>query len=213
MDSTRVVFVLCFFLLCADPTYGQDGAHTAQTYDSLVTRLHAGHTDIDYRALRLGYTETEQFNPYNLDQRQQRNRMFAAYQEQDFERAQQIADSLLTPNYTNMDAHLVALFLAEINEDSTLAAFHADVLVGLVRSVEGDANGERPDSPYVVISTEEEYAYFRAVGLEFLSQALIECGDRPCDMMEVQDPETQERFHLYFDITIPTNYPSGTFKR
>ena len=80
--------------------------------------------------------------------------------------------------------------------------FHDAVARGLLESVRGLTDGQDPHHPLIVISVAEQFAYLRAIGLEFDEQELGSCNARPCERIRATDPSTSESVTLYFDVTI-----------
>lgn len=179
-------------------------AHTAAAYDSLLTRLKGGDTAIDYARFRIAYTQTAAYDPYGWAQRTQRDRAAAAWERGDLASARQTLDSLFAVNYVDMRAHALAMLVAGDAGDAERMRHHMRVVEGLVRSI-GPALSERGAEKVlrlVVISTDEEYFYTRAHGLERRMRSYGTCEGVPCDIMEVFDPETEETFALVFDLSL-----------
>lgn len=174
------------------------------TYATLLAQLQAGEEAVDFRALRMAYTETDTYSPYSIDAKEQRQRMFEAlFRDNDLDRTALIADSVLAMNYTDMDGHFALMVTHGEVGDSTRSAFHRTILQGLIDSIVGEADGRSPSMPWVVISTDEEYALLRVFGLENQEQSLVNCNGHRCDHLRTLDPETNEVIDIYFDIEIP----------
>lgn len=180
-------------------------------YQHLVQRLRGGDTLVDYTALRMAYAKTPQYEPYPV--RWEANQaMFAALERRKFAEVRSIADSILSTNYVDPDAHLGAMAAAYSLGDSARGAFHAAVYRGLIASI-GKRSGRTPDSAIIVLSIPEEYALLRALGLERTTVAGVQCGRSFCDQIEVTSRETGKRSVLYFDVSIPLAWGANRFRR
>jgi hypothetical protein len=73
----------------------------------------------------------------------------------------------------DIDAHLLSAVANERTAQHVEAAAHASWFRGLVDSVLASGSGNSTDSPYVVISVDEEYAVLRALRLQPEGQTLL----------------------------------------
>jgi len=69
------------------------------------------------------------------------------------------------------------------------------------------------DTAFVVISTDEEYALFSALGLRVTAQALINEKGHNYDKMTAVDPKTNETLIYYFNIDKPFNWLGNSLKQ
>lgn len=179
-------------------------AAESPAYESLVGRLRAGDTLVDYTALRMAYAKTPGYKPYPV--RWDENRaMLEALERRRFGEVRTLADSILSSNYADPDAHLGAMGAAYSRGDSARGQFHGAVYRGLIRSI-GSRSGRSLDSAIVVISVHEQYALLRARGLERTRVVIFPCGRSMCDQMEVIDRRSGAKALLYFDISIPQTW-------
>jgi hypothetical protein len=184
----------------AETAEGQAG------YAQILARLKSGDTHIDYRELRLAYARTEEYSPYGaLASRDLRSAMYEALRQEEYAEALEKAEQLLEILYVDGSAHVGAMVALTGLGNRERADFHRAVARGLLDSICGDRDGRSIDDPCPVISTSEEYFYINSHGLSFEGQALLTCGEGRCDEMEVHDPETEESFSLFFDVSIPTD--------
>jgi len=201
---TQHVLLALVVLLAAGGVAAQSGP---DDYDALLTRLRAGDTDVDYGAFRLAYTRTAAYAPYGVDDTNRHQRMAEAAGAGDFATARELADTLLEENYTDIDAHVYAGYASQRLDDAARADFHAAVIRGLVGSIMASGSGDAPDSPYVVISVDEEYALMRVLGLQSQEQGLTRCaGGHQCDRVQAVGRDGGEPRALYFDVAIPMQH-------
>ena len=189
-------------LAAADDSAERAGAaESAAAYDHLVSQLRSGDTLADYTALRMAYTKTAYYRPYPV-RWQGNHAMFAALERKHFAVVRQLADSILSTDYADADAHLGAMAAAFNLGDSARGHFHGAVYRGLISSI-GTQSGRTLDSAIVVITLQEEYALLRARGLERKWVVFLQCGRALCERMQVIDRKGRTESTLYFDISIP----------
>lgn len=171
-------------------------------YRRLRDRLRGGDLSVPFDSLRLAYAASDAYDPYGVDS-DRRKAMFEALDRGDHAAARAAADSTLAENYVDGYAHMAASVAARESGDSAAARFHRAVFRGLIESI-GARGGRTPDSAMLVISVDEEYVFLQALGLRRGMQALTDCAGRACDALEVVDRRTGEKYHLFFDVSIPT---------
>jgi hypothetical protein len=194
------------FVLLAPLAHAQ-GADSS--YAAMVAQLRAGDTSVDFGEMRMTYAETDAYSPYAVEPKERLGRLFQAFfDDEDLELALAIADSTLSDLYIDIDAHMIAGIAHERLGNEAEATFHFTVANGLAGSILASGEGLTPESPYVVISTAEEYAMLRLSGLQSRGQALTTCGRAACDQLTVEDPETGETFEVYFDVSRPMGWMS-----
>jgi hypothetical protein len=192
-----------------DLVVAADSVHTiaaadAPAYDGLVGRLRAGDTLIDYTALRLAYANTPRYKPYPV-RWDEHLALLEALERRRFAEVRALAESILSSNYADADAHLGAMAAAYSRGDSARGQFHGAVYRGLIRSI-GSRSGRTVDSAIVVISIHEQYALLRARGLERIRVVIFPCGRSMCDQIEVVDRKSGAQALVYFDISIPQTW-------
>jgi hypothetical protein len=190
-------------VLAADSGQAMPGSE-ASAYEGLVSRLRAGDTLVDYTVLRMAYAKTPRYKPYPVRWKEHRA-MLEALERRRFPEVRALADSILSTNYADADAHLGAMATAYSRGDSAGGRFHGSVYRGLVRSI-GSRSGRTIDSAIVVISVHEQYALLRARSLERTRVVIFPCGSSRCDQMEVIDRKSGAKAYLYFDISIPQKW-------
>lgn len=198
-------------LACASqPRSVSAPAPATDTYKTLLGRLRARDTTIDFTALRLAYAASSDYAPYGSDADAHLDSLNAALARKDYRRAVAEGDSALNIDYLDIRAHVMRAYAAEELGDVAAAAWDRAVATRLVRSIMQSGSGT-VDSPYVVISVAEEYAVLGMTGYERGMQALSVCGRRPCDILETTHRESQEKRTFHFDISLPQAYMQRQF--
>ena len=181
------------------------------SYAALLERVKKSDSTVDFRELRLAYTETAQYNPYGGD-RDTRQKMFAALQGKQFDQAVELAEKIMTGNFVEINAHFVAYVANRELGRADKAAFHKFMFEGLIKSIKGSSDGLSPETAFVVISTDEEYVLFNYLGLRPSGQSLINQNGHSFDRMTASNPKTNETFVYFFNIDKPFNWLGKTLK-
>jgi len=199
MKKYSLLFVVFLFILpavcCGAETSNQD-------YYAIVKKLKNNGTTIDFKALRIAYTNTVDYAPYGGDDKNKKA-AYDALTKKDYAEAIRQALSILEKNFVDLDAHLFCRIAYRELGDSGKHAFHQSVLKGLVNSLYDSGNGQTPETAIVVISVDEEYFLLRANGLNTIKSSLTDANGHKYDKMEVENKKTSEKMFFYFNVDIP----------
>lgn len=196
---TATIQLVCLCLLTPLAASAQ-----VSVYDSLLARVKARDSSVDFGALRLVFAGTSAYNPYGSRDKELRTAIYAALDATDPGTALRLADSLTSVTYVDLEAHMAATLAAEALGDTATAGYHGWVTNRLLASIDASGQGTQA-RPFVVISVAEEYAYALLVGLRRKgAQGLGRCGGRPCDWVEFESRRTGRDTTLYFDVSLPT---------
>ncbi|MBS1796769.1 MAG: DUF4919 domain-containing protein [Acidobacteria bacterium] len=174
---------------------------TAKDYEELVAKLKAGDTNIDYKRLRLAYTETKGYS-YSGPDKAEREKFFKPFNDKNYKDALKEAEKYLEKMYVDANAHYVAYTSAKELKDDKKAEFHKAVLLGLLNSIKDGNDGLSEKTPYLVISIDEEYTMLRFLGLQRGSQGLLNKDGHTFDVLTATDPKTSQTVKIYFNIDI-----------
>jgi hypothetical protein len=197
-----VVPILC---LLAAFSYAQtpiktDDKPSSKIYETLLSKLKDGDTAIDFKALRMSYTETKDFSAYGVDP-DMRSKLFKANADKKYADAISVANEILKTNYVDMNAHFVAFIAYRESGDAKRSQFHKAVFDGLINSILDGADGKSAKTAYTVIYVPEEYVVINFLGYKRGNQALaVEDGHR-FDILTVTD-DANKTHKLYFNIDI-----------
>lgn len=201
MKKAHLVFIVFLLLLASifgtGSTYGEE----KKSYAVLLQRVKAFDRTVDFRALRLSYAETPEYNPYSNDNTQ--DLMLSALHDKRYEDALLAAQAILKYNYVALDPHLACAVIYDKMKNSEKSNYHSFVLQGLLDSIYASGDGSTPEKAYVVIDVREEYSILDANGLERIKYSTLRLGNHNYDKMEVRNPETGEKMVLFFNIDIP----------
>ena len=181
------------------------------SYADLVAKVKKGDHSVDFKELRLAYTETKEYRPYGGD-RTARKTMFAALNAKDYELALQQSDKLLAANFIDLNAHFIAFAANKGLGNAEKSAFYKYIFEGLLSSITDSGDGKTTDTALVVISTDEEYVLFNYLGLKVGNQALVEDKGHHFDRMTAVNSKTGETVVYYFNIDKPFNWLGNSLK-
>jgi hypothetical protein len=184
----------------------------AQKYAALLERAKQSDATIDFRELRLAYTDTADYNPYSSD-RESRKEMFAALNAKEFARAIGAAEKILTKNFVEINSHFVSYVAHRELGNADKSKFHKFMFDGLVKSILSSGDGKTADTAFVVISTDEEYTLFNVLGLVPNGQSLISQNGHSYDRLGATDRKSQEASAYFFNIDKPFNWLGQSLKK
>jgi len=196
-----IVFSLAIAAVSQPPQAAATPEKPAAVYADLVKKVAAGDTSVDFKAMRMAYTETDDYSSYGMDSAT-RSKMFQLLDQKKYKEALDVAADELKTNYVEMNAHIVSSIAYRGLGETAKADFHKAVYLGLVNSVVVGVTGDSAKSAYTVISVPEEYVIVSALGLRRSGQALQNENGHKYDVLTVMDPETNKTRSLYFNIDI-----------
>jgi hypothetical protein len=181
-------------------------------YAALLDRVKKSDATVDFKELRLAYTETPDYSPYGGD-RDTRQKMFAALNAREFDQAVESAEKILAKNFVEINAHFVAYVARRELGQAEKSTFHKFMFDGLVKSITGSGDGKTAETAFVVISTDEEYTLFNVLGLRPTGQALVSQNGHSFDRMTATDLKTTETVVYFFNIDKPFNWLGQSLKK
>ena len=182
------------------------------SFVALVERARKSDPTLDFKDLRFAYTETKDYSPYGGD-RDSRQKMFAALNAKEFDKTIAFAEKILATNFVEVNANFAAFVANRDLGNADKAAFYKFMVQGLFKSIQGSVDGKTPETAFVVISTDEEYALFNFLGLRVASQALVNKSGHTYDQMTAINPKTNETVVYFFNIDKPLNWLGSALKK
>lgn len=182
----------------------------APTYQSLLAQVKNSDPSVDFKALRLLYAETADYNPYKHSEAE--NDMFNAYKSKEYEKALKNAQLVLDKNYVNIDAHNISKLCYKILGKVKESGHHDFVVRGLIKSILSSGDGKSPQTAYQVITTTEEYVVLGVLGFKSKKQSLLKEDGHNYDKMEVTNPDTGEAAAIYFNVDLPFGWLKKNLK-
>ncbi|HVG29804.1 MAG TPA: DUF4919 domain-containing protein [Pyrinomonadaceae bacterium] len=173
-------------------------------YKALLERARKGDRTLDFGELRAAFYETDDYNPHApmMSYRQ----LWGAVAQGNYAEAIKIADAVLEKNFVEVNAHMVAHVAHRETGSAERAQFHRFMADGLLDSIKKTGDGKSAETAFDVISINEEYALFRAMGLQPIRQSLIEDKGHQYDALVAVDPRTRAEATYYFRVDRPLNW-------
>lgn len=171
------------------------------TYSQYVKSLEAGETDINYKALRENFIESQQFiiakrKSATLDSLTKL--MYEQVKKKEYQHVIATTKQMLSIDYTSMIAHKMLRQTYQAIGDSVNAKKYKTIQFGLLNSIVKNGDGKSCATAWPVIQIEEEYFILQMLGAKLKKQSVQNGEDGICDKMVVEvDGETRT---YYFGI-------------
>lgn len=175
-----------------------------KTYAELLPLAKEHPETTDFTALRMGYTLSDQYNPYPFGEHD--TSLGKLISENNLDGAIEVIGKMLERNYCDIQTHITATNIYKKLNIEAKANYHVLWVQGLVKSIIDSGDGRSEETACVVISTSEEYAVLNVMGLRPASQRLIRHDGHGFDLLTVVNPENQQHVNIYFNIDIPMRW-------
>jgi hypothetical protein len=193
MRVVALLFALFAFI-------GAPLAANAPSYPTLLAKVKAGDTKIDYTALRLSYAVSDGYDGYAMASGDAKNAMIATFNRGDCKKALVHALAVIEAVYIDVDAHTVASRCYGKARDAAKSSFHGAVVSGLEASILASGDGKSEKTAFVAVLIDEEYNVLRLKKLRRASQKIVKGKDgRAYDVMQATDA-SGGKVTLYFQI-------------
>lgn len=184
------------------PDVPKSGSSDAKKkYEALLEQAKKGEGAMDYRALRLAFFETPDYNP--LTGMMVYRSLWGLVMQANWPEAAKQAEAVLEKNYVDANAHMVAHIAYREQGDAEKARLHRRWADGIIESIKTGGDGKSPATAWHVISISEEYAVIRSMNLRATGQALVNDKGHAYDMMKTLDPRTNTEVTLFFNVDKP----------
>jgi len=209
----KIIFTIFFVLLLnlagqsqetpkPEPTKTTEVKLTAKDYEDLLAKLKSGDTNIDYKNLRMAFTETKDYS-YHGPEKAEQEKFFKPFGDKNYKDALKKAEKYLETNYVDANAHYVAYNAAKELKDDKKAEFYKAVLFGLLNSIKSGNDGLSEKTPFYVININEEYTLLKFLGYQFGgSQSLRHLNGHTFDVLTAINPKTNQKEEVYFNIDV-----------
>lgn len=171
-------------------------------YGTLLARVKEGDLSVDFQRLRFSYMESPERRAAK-DISRERAEMIRAVAAKDFARALELSAEVLAANFVDIDAQLTACVANGELQQTWWSDYHKNVFGRLLDSILNWGDGQSAATAYKVISTHEEYAVLRVLGVTPVSQSLHRSTEHAYDVFSVKDAGTGEDMRIFFNVDIP----------
>jgi len=209
---SKSILLCVLLLLLASLALAQPQPTAKNSYETLLERVKKSDQAVDFKELRLAYTETSTYSPYGGDG-ESRRAMFDAIKSREFDKALQNAETVLARNYLDIMGHFGCFVSDRELAHADKATYHKFVFEGLLNSIKNSGDGKSEETAFVVISVDEEYALLNWLGFRPTGQALINKDHHNYDKMTVTDPKTNETIAYFFNIDKPYNWLGNSLNK
>ena len=175
---------------------------TPDDYYSKLDSIKKDLTD-DFFTLRMAYTKTSDFNPYDTDIADIYKSIVEAIHSSNYHHGLELADSILKHNYVDSRSHMYCGYIYKQLNDSLKSNYHNWCYEGLINSIKQSGDGRTARTAFIVITTKEEYGLLDWYNLQFKEQSLVMKDSHDFDILKAKDDEANEEYDIYFNIDIP----------
>jgi hypothetical protein len=203
--KNTLILLVCFLTLTFSAGAQNNSTGTPKddkkqaAYNELLGKLKGGDTSIDFKALRMGFTETKDYSYHGLD-KEELAKMMKPLGEKNYKEALKQAEKVLEKNYVDANTHYVFYTASKELKDDKNAEFHRAVLVGLLNSIKDGNDGLTAKTSFLAITIDEEYTLMKFLGYKVEGQSLQSADGHKYDVLSVVNSKTGEKAKFYFNI-------------
>ncbi len=202
------LFISLILSACASNTHNGDplftpSLHTYKedAFQKEKSRVLAQDSSANFNLLRLSYTHTRQYQPWESREHEAGLVLLEAHQSGDFALCITIAEALLKLNFTSLMGHFGGAACYSALGDTNKSTFHTWVLQGLISSIRSSGDGISIDTPFVCNSPTEMRDFVRMLGLLMYRQDYVDSGPKQIERVHAINTN-DENITLYFDTTV-----------
>lgn len=190
--------LLCVFLVhMSVPAVAETKADKA--YQSMLRRLKAGDSGIDFAKLRMLWTRTSSYRPYAgaLKERSLRT----AFARGKYRKVLQMAKQIRRQNYLDILSHIMSADAHQRLGNKKAQKYHYFVARGLILSIGRSGDGKSPATAFKIVAFTEEARVLSMMNLKKTGQRLVRAGGRAYDRLTVRSTRGDGVGVVYFDVT------------
>ena len=209
-----VLLILVFFITCSSSQKsiydGEQGISnyilfdyvnllSGKDYYPLLDSIKNGQSD-DFFTLRMAYAKTKDYNPYNIQIDELRRSIEFNIEENNFEKALEIADKILNERYIDIRTHLYCGNIYDKLDNEEKSDYHYGIYNGLLSSIYFSGDGKGAKTAFIVIEISEEYDLMRWLEVEHTKQYLMLLDGYSFDIFEVSNDNIETE--LFFNTAL-----------
>lgn len=176
-------------------------AKSDSDYLSIVSRIKSAQSQAkDYDDIIRIYALTSFYAPTSSMEQAAKLLSQNQMQNQQWQACLNTNKELLAHNYTSLTAHYGAAICATELGQVALGKFHNQVLDNFIEAIWRTGNGQSPQTPFFVTSTNDLYAFVQLHQMVATGQSLTYVNKLPVQAIEVLNPETNRSTTWYFDL-------------
>lgn len=173
-------------------------------FDSMLAEAKKDPEKADWRALRVAFSGTSRYQPYNVRWRDELNAVRKQIQEEKYKEAEAALDKLMDrEGFMRLDGHGVATVLYSRSGQKDKLELHSRFAQGIASTLFVPESGLTIEKPVVVLYIDEEYLFLDALKFKRKRQALREEGGHWFDVMETEPRDGEGGQTFFFNIDMP----------
>ena len=175
-------------------------------YYPLLDSIKSGESE-DFFTLRMAYTKTKDYNPYNVELDELRKEIEFDIEERNFKRALDLANKILNERYIDIKTHFYCGNIYDKLNDKEKADYHYGIYNGLLSSIYFSGDGKSPETAFIVIEISEEYDLMKWLKSEPTKQYLMLQDGYAFDIFAVFNDDNKET-ELFFNTALALEHLS-----
>lgn len=182
-----------------------DSDNADAAYVDFLTAARIDPDSADFTRLRLAYANSSKYDPYYVKAGiphllAQTGKAFTegTYTQSTL----QSIGKILSLNYMHLQTHMTAVLAYTQLGDEQRAAHHQKFVRHWAGSILNSGDGRSPDTAFIVMSLDEEFALLKVLGISPTLQHLDMQDDHVFDIFEFADPQTGQSCRIYFNIDL-----------
>jgi hypothetical protein len=216
MLRTKKTFLFLIVLLQSIIVFGQQGKIKIPAfndkYSKYVQQLENGKTDIDFADFRNSFLESAQYDKKGKAYDSLKTQVYTEVKNRNYAAVVQLAQAMLSIDYTSMFAHKYLQQTYKILGDSANRDKYKAIEFGLLNSITHSGDGKTCETGWHVIQIEEEYFFLYILGATLNMQSLTSAGSNHCDRMDVKTEEGEKAIY-YFEVNKVVEMEGRAFKK
>jgi len=180
----------------------EDIRQERDTFATLMGKLEAGDTDIDYTDLRLSYPFTQEYNPYGGDTPDRYRRGRRLFEAGSYTEARETPQSVLDDDFFNLYARYYLRECMQKSGDTAGAEREFSIITGLVSSIFMSGDAMTKETAITAVTLSEQYFVLNEIGFSIESQSFDDSSGRMIERFEGTVSETGEKRTAYFDTSL-----------
>jgi hypothetical protein len=156
----------------------------------------------DFFTLRMAYTKTKIYNPYDIEFDDLRKEIKLYIEEENFEKALETANIILEKRYIDIKTHSYCSYIYKKLNDSAKSNYHYDIYNGLLNSIYFSGDGKSTKNAFIVIEVSEEYDLLNWLELKFGGQSLVIKDGYSFDIIKTFDKNRETELFFNIDLAL-----------
>lgn len=156
----------------------------------------------DFFSLRMAYTKTKMYDPYDLKIDELRKKIKLNIEEKNFEKALEIAKLILEKRYIDIKTHSYCSYIYKQLNDSVKSNYHNNIYNGLMNSIYFSGDGKSVKTAFIVMEVSEEYDLLNWLNLTQSEQSLIIKDGYRFDIIKVFDENRETEFFFNIELAL-----------